>query len=319
MGISPSDPRPLRGVAPAGSCCRSCTGDGRADALAAVSSGVAILENQGDADLQVSNAVAMGQRPVDIALMEATGDGRLDLVAALSNGVSIFAGDGTGRFTSATSLPENLPQGLAVADFTGDGRADLAVVSAGDSAIDVYPGTATGLSATPLFTPLSFGDQLVVADLNGDGLVDLLVVTGGASASGGAAGQSAEFSSVTVLQGDGAGHFTDVGTIAGNGVAVAVADLDGDRLPEVIVADANLPEVRIAANATDTTITPGDIDADGQVSSDDEDQIVAEIFDGDGNAAMSCGGGTLRTGAAADVNGDGLVGAADLTELRLAP
>jgi hypothetical protein len=54
---------------------------------------------------------------------------------------------------------------------------------------------------------------------------------------------------------------------------------------------------------------------DGRIDGLDQAWLAAEIFDGDGDAAMSSGGGRVRSGAAADVNGDGTIGAADLCAL----
>ena len=62
---------------------------------------------------------------------------------------------------------------------------------------------------------------------------------------------------------------------------------------------------------------PGDLDGDGHVDAADLDQLIAEIYDGDGDAAVDAGGGTVPSGPAADVNGDGRITAADFTALLL--
>jgi len=59
-----------------------------------------------------------------------------------SNTVSILLGNGNGTFQSATSKQASLyPDGLAVGDFNGDGKPDLAVVDNGSSSFRILFGT----------------------------------------------------------------------------------------------------------------------------------------------------------------------------------
>jgi hypothetical protein len=69
--------------------------------------------------------------------------------------------------------------------------------------------------------------------------------------------------------------------------------------------------------ATPEPPLPGDLDGDGRVDAADLSQLIAEIYDGDGDAAADAGGGTVPSGPAADVNGDGRITAADFTALLL--
>jgi hypothetical protein len=66
------------------------------------------------------------------------------------------------------------------------------------------------------------------------------------------------------------------------------------------------------ATATALPLVPGDLDGDGRVTALDARLLVAEIFDGDGDSAAAASGGAVVSGPAADVNGDGSIGAADL-------
>jgi hypothetical protein len=94
-----------------------------------------------------------------IALADFIHSGALDIVLSDANSgtVSLLLGDGNGKFEAAVSYPANtVPAGLAVGDFNGDGRPDLAVAqydNAGVVAVllnDSQPGsTTTTLSATP--------------------------------------------------------------------------------------------------------------------------------------------------------------------------
>lgn len=59
----------------------------------------------------------------------------------------------------------------------------------------------------------------------------------------------------------------------------------------------------------------GDLNDDGVVDDADRLLLVAELFDGDGDAAAAAGGGAVASGPLADLNADGRIGAADLTAL----
>lgn len=70
-----------------------------------------------------------------------------------------------------------------------------------------------------------------------------------------------------------------------------------------------------AATATPGMRPPGDLDGDGSVSEADRTWLVAELFDGDGDARDAAGGGRIASGPESDVNGDGRITAADLAAL----
>ncbi|MBX3026668.1 hypothetical protein KF840_17320 [bacterium] len=74
------------------------------------------------------------------------------------------------------------------------------------------------------------------------------------------------------------------------------------------------------ATATPTTaaVLPGDLDGDGRVDDADRAWLVREIFDGDGDRRDDAGGGDVASGAQVDVNGDGLITAADLAAIARA-
>ena len=97
--------------------------------------------------------------------------------------------NGDGTFQSATVLDsggtsgnQNLPSGLVVADFNGDGIPDIAVanqagMSDGDGSVAVLLGSGGGA-----FLPTVVYDSggvtataLVAADTTGDGYLDLLI------------------------------------------------------------------------------------------------------------------------------------------------
>jgi hypothetical protein len=94
-----------------------------------------------------------------------------------SNNVSVLLGDGTGNFGTATSFSVggSHPIAVAVGDFNGDGKQDLAVPNFGSSNVSILLGDGAGGfgSATNFSVGLSpFG--VVVGDFDGDGKQDLV-------------------------------------------------------------------------------------------------------------------------------------------------
>ncbi|MEG4627488.1 DUF4347 domain-containing protein [Microcoleus sp. w1-18aA5] len=87
----------------------------------------------------------VGNKPVDMGTGDLNGDGFLDLaVVNEGSNISILLGTGTtGSFGTATTLfdpPDEIPFGIVVRDFNGDGKLDLAVGNA--SFVWEHPGFA---------------------------------------------------------------------------------------------------------------------------------------------------------------------------------
>ncbi len=129
---------------------------------------------------------------------------------------------------------------VAVGHIDGDDYADVAVTDR--TAVYLYFGSADGLTG-PVKLPAPanaahFADALVIADLDGDGRDDLIATAPGASGTQGrtliyrAASrywQAADPAPDKVLSQDASANY---------GSAAAVADLDGDKLPDLVVGDA---------------------------------------------------------------------------------
>src|SRR5258706_12896254 len=71
--------------------------------------------------------------------------------------------------------------GLAVGDFNGDGKPDIAVTDNAQKQVVVYLNNGNGSFSSPIITPIQMGalgaGAIVVGDFNEDGKQDLIVGT----------------------------------------------------------------------------------------------------------------------------------------------
>jgi hypothetical protein len=208
-------------------------GDGNQD-LAVANDGVSILLGDGTGNFSAPTNFPAGVGPVSVAVGDFNGDGNQDLATAniLSHdmGVSILLGDGTGNFSAPTNFPAGYDaRSVAVGDFNGDGKQDLAVANtlAPSNNVSILLGDGTG----NFRGPRNFGAgnspwSLAVGDFNGDSNQDLAV---------------ANYSSnnVSILLGNGTGHFRGpINFGAGNSpFSVAVGDFNGDGNQDLAVAN----------------------------------------------------------------------------------
>jgi uncharacterized repeat protein (TIGR01451 family) len=135
----------------------------------------------------LNNSTA-GRTPSRLVVSDVNGDGNADLESVNNSfqdtqDVSVFLGDGTGLFTPGPAYLAGVgPRDLAVADFNGDGRPDLAVADtsllAGMGELVVLTGTGTGgfVGARSFVAPISTG-EILADDFNGDSKLDLMAFT----------------------------------------------------------------------------------------------------------------------------------------------
>jgi hypothetical protein len=237
-------------------------------------------------------ALDVAGQATTVAVGDFDGDARKDLAAsygAAAGAVSVWLGTGDPADAFAHQSPDVTvgvrPNAMVVRDFDGDGRDDLAVANGGapadggDDDVSILLGSPNGLVPGDTLTVRDVPNAIDSGDLDGDGDLDLVVANSGA---GTPAGPSAH---VSVLTGDGAGHFesahVDVGCRA---VGVAIANLTADGGQELGVACHVPAVVRVFARAGGGLHQVG---SDHPACDENPVDVAAGNFDGLGTADLA--------------------------------
>ncbi|MHB8446685.1 MAG: FG-GAP-like repeat-containing protein, partial [Rudaea sp.] len=201
---------------------------------------------------------ATGTSPYAVEYADINGDGKPDLIVANfnDNTVSVLLNTtAPGAVTPTFALQQTFatganPDSIEVADVNGDGKPDLIVANNGSNTVSVLlnttpPGAAMPSFATQQTFPTGSNPRSVaVADVNGDGKSDLIVSNLGDN-------------TVSVLlnttpPGAATPSFAAQQTFStGSGLFfVAVADVNGDGRPDLIVPNSSAKTVSVLLNTT---------------------------------------------------------------------
>ena len=268
--------------------------DGRLDLAVAVGDGgqVVVLLGNGDGSFQApadSGAKSPGGQLASagvpgLAVGDINGDGKVDLVLgpytfASSSSVSVMAGNGDGTFQRpiSTAIADRLDSArTAVADFNGDGKADVIINAMTRGLlpeIALLLGSADGslvvsLASTQYSTSNSL-PAVVVQDVNGNGKPDIIMARGG-------------FPTLVFLDGSlqPISSSASFPLIFGSAPSIATADIDGDGHPDLVLTDpiGNLYVLFGAGDGTFRALPPSSPSAIYTDASTSGSQTFSDIY-----------------------------------------
>ena len=301
-------------------------GDGKPDLAVAPDGSPEIMLGNGDGTFQTETRITEKITASWLAVGDFNGDGKPDLVVVSGDNsntanAAILLGNGDGTFQNPRIFSAGrTPVCVAVADFNGDGKLDLAIADQSGGSVSIWLGNGDGTFLPPTFYAAEDGpSRIAVADFNGDGKPDLAVVSYGNSPN-----------NVSIFLGKGDGSFQprkDYGTGERSGPRdVAVGDFNGDGKPDLAVADSTTATVSILLGNGDGSFQPqvpykvgkdpiavaaADLNGDGKVDlavSAEESGITAILL-GNGDGTFQAPVDYVPAGftlIVADFNGDGV-------------
>jgi hypothetical protein len=268
---------------------------------------VSVILGNGDGTFQAPHDFSFGPsggQPISIAVGDWNGDGKLDLAVALNdssvdprNAVGIMLGNGDGTFTvSGIYSVGEYPRTVAMGDFNGDGKVDLATSNQNDDTYSILLGDGDGTFQPAL--SYSLGTRpfaLAAADFNGNGKLDLVTA-------------DIDSHSVGVLLGNGDGTFQSPQTFSvGSGYPgyVCAGDFNGDGSPDVATDNGGSVSVllQIPGNLPPTAIAGGpysiqegaSLNLDASASSDPEGDPLTYSWDVNGDGVFGDATGVKPT------------------------
>ena len=191
------------------------------------------------------------------------------------------------EFASPKSYPVGTaPVAVAIGDFNGDGKPDLAVANSGSDNVSILLNKGDGTFQSAMnFTTGPSPAVLATGDYNGDHRLDLVSISPGDPSKG-------THGTVSLLLGNGDGTFRSAAQIPAGPfpLSVATGDLNGDQKLDLIIGDQSTDTLSVLLGNGDgtfqsaKTITLG---SGGSVSSivvaefnaDNKPDVVAAVTD----------------------------------------
>jgi FG-GAP-like repeat/PASTA domain len=246
-------------------------GDGRPDLVTANSgddydsSTISVLSNEGGGSFgpKIDYQLPQDSYVSSVAISDINGDGTVDLVAADSPSVSVFLNSGQGSFGARRDY-KSFGDSLAIADLNGDHRPDL--VTATSLTVSVLLSRADGTFAPARnYSTGIYSQSISIGDLNHDGKPD--VVTTDSISPNQEDCDTGDGFEVSVLPNKGhgkLGRYLSFSTYYDgcDPVSSAIADVTGDRRPDVVTANNFSGTVSVLVNAVGRCAVP-DLTLDG--------------------------------------------------------
>jgi hypothetical protein len=220
--------------------------DGRLDMVVANSgaSNAGVLLGKGDGTFleQTTYSTGNNSTPLGLAVGDLNNDALLDLVVSdnSNNILLVFLGNGTGVFAQAYTLAtgdNSKPYSIAINDFNGDNRPDIAVSNSGGNNVGIFLSNGVGtFGGQTTYVTDSTPNTLVAVDLNRDGILDIA---------------TANFlgNNTSVLLGNGDGTFGQQKSFStGSGslpYSIYYGDFNRDNIQDIIVANSGTNNVGI--------------------------------------------------------------------------
>jgi hypothetical protein len=300
----------------------------------ATPAGLSVLLGKSDLSLTLGGIYNAGPGRTSFAAGDYNGDGVLDVTVDSPEGIAILLGDADGSLGSSRAFAAGKPAlSGALREFSGSDNLDAVVNVAASQALLMHgngDGTFAG-AATPTTSnvnaapgpqvvnlpgaPLAAGlvqVAMVTEDLDGDGNQDLIVAYDNSSADH-AHPEAATSNAIYIWYGNGGGGFGApvVTTPSRNFYQLAVADVNGDGLPDLIMSDGYVISVQnnlggrvfgeeehFLAGMGINSISAGDVNKDGYT-----DLVIANGGTVIANPAI---GSSLTTPASGGVSTGGI-------------
>lgn len=253
-----------------------------------------------------------------LAAADFNNDGLLDLAATTPSGSQVYFNSGNRSLSvPGTSLGTNSGgAAVIVLDWNGDGNVDIAVADAQTADVRIYINDGSGGFAQTYGLDVPLAGTVVAAgaaDFDRDGDSDIAVT--GTSRS-------------LLLTNTGGSNFTVQSLPAAAGIDVAIADLNNDDFPDIIIVTATDRAVRLLRNSGNgrvfstqsiqrgsvARVTAADVNGDGNVDlllavdgagmEIPESLVLTQTSDGNFPTTASLGASSLRGMLAGDLNAD---------------